>query len=354
MMMIEIDGSQGEGGGQVLRTSLSLAALLGREMVIRNIRAGRKKPGLAAQHVTCCRAVAEVCSGQIEGAELGSQTVHLRPAAITGGEYEFDVAAVRPSAGSVCLVLQSILPVLALAPQVSTVVVSGGTDVPWSPPYAYLANTFRAVLSRYGVGLDLRRDRAGFFPVGRGRVEMHVEPVSELSPFSLVERGELRKAIVASTVADDLSEEIAGRQNRAAAALLDIAGLNAELEEYYLRSSSPGTSCVVSVFYERGYGGFTALGKRGRPAEDVGEEAARGALEFVASAGAVDSHLADQLVLYMALAAGRSELQTTQITEHLSTNIAVAEAITGARMTVGQNGYVVVEGIGFAVNDGSQ
>lgn len=352
--MIEIDGSQGEGGGQILRTSLSLAALLGREIVIRNVRAGRRKPGLAAQHVTCCRAVAEVCGGSIEGAELGSQTVHLRPGEIAGGEYELDVAAVRPSAGSVCLVLQSILPVLALATRPSSVVVSGGTEVPWSPPYAYLANTFGPALSRFGIGLALSRDRAGFFPIGKGRAQMRVEPASALSPVRLIERGELRRVVVASTVAEALPEEIAGRQNRAAAALLDTEGLEAELEEHYLRSSSPGTSCVVSLLYERGYGGFTALGKRGMPAEAVGGEAARGAVEFVVSGGAVDSHLADQLLLYMALAAGRSELQMPQITEHLRTNMAVAEAITGAQMTVGDEGHVAVEGIGFSVNDRSQ
>lgn len=160
--MLRVDGSQGEGGGQIVRTSLSLAALTGQEVELVNIRAGRPKPGLAAQHVTCCQAVARVCDGRLDGAQMGSQTVRLVPGQVTGGQYEFDVAAVRPSAGSACLVLQSILAPLAFAPRPSTVFIHGGTDVPWSPVYAYLKNTFAPALARFGVGLELSRTRAGF------------------------------------------------------------------------------------------------------------------------------------------------------------------------------------------------
>jgi len=341
-----MDGARGEGGGQILRTSLSLAALLGLEIEVFNVRAGRKKPGLAAQHVTCCLAVAEVCGGQVEGAELGSQTVRLIPGTPTGGEYELDVAGVRPSAGSACLILQSALPVLALAPGASRVTIKGGTDVPWSPVYTYLTGTFAPALARFGVELRLTRSRAGFYPVGQGCIEASITPCRTLSAVNLRERGDLTGATVAGTVADNLPEHILKRQNAAAADLLAAEGLEAEREEYYLRSISPGTSCVVSLSYENGHAGFTALGKRGKPAEQVGEEAACGAIEFMKSQAATDRHLADQLLLYMTIASGRSELQAAEVTTHLRTNAVVASELTGATIAIGDDGHVVVDGIG--------
>ncbi len=346
--MVRIDGSQGEGGGQILRSSLSLAAITGQELEIYNVRAGRKKPGLAAQHVTCCVAVAQVCGGRVHGAELGSQTVSLSPGTTTGGEYEFDVAQVRPSAGSACLVLQSVLPVLALAPQSSHVVIKGGTDVPWSPVYAYLANTFALALSGFGVELALRRPGAGFYPVGKGRIEAKIAPASTLSPIGFTQRGELRRAVVASTVADELPEHILKRQNYAAVKLLAAEGLEVNTEEYYLCSESPGTSCVVSLSYESGHAGFTALGKRGMPAEKVGSQAGSEALEFMRSEATVDRRLADQLLLYMVMARGRSEFRTTQVTEHLRTNAAVARQLTGAEINIEEDGWVTVQGVGLA------
>ncbi len=346
--MVRIDGSQGEGGGQILRSSLSLAAITGQELEIYNVRAGRKKPGLAAQHVTCCVAVAEVCGGRVHGAEMGSETVRLSPGAITGGEYEFDVARVRPSAGSACLVLQSVLPVLALAPQSSYIVIKGGTDVPWSPAYAYIANTFAPALSCFGVGLALRRPGAGFYPIGQGCIEADITPASTLSPIGLMQRGELQRAVVASTVADKLPEHILKRQNSAAVKLLVAEGPEVDSEEYYLCSESPGTSCVVSLSYESGHAGFTALGKRGVPAEKVGSQAASEAIEFMRSEATVDCRLADQLLLYMVMAKGRSEFRTTQVTEHLRTNAAVARQLTGAEINIAEDGWVTVQDVGLA------
>ncbi|MFO7946740.1 MAG: RNA 3'-terminal phosphate cyclase [Armatimonadota bacterium] len=346
--MLQIDGSQGEGGGQILRTALSLGALTGEAVRIFNIRAGRSQPGLSAQHVTCCRAVAEVCNGRIEGAEMRSGEVVLHPGTITGGSYEFDVAAVRPSAGSTSLVLQSVMPVLALAPKASTVAIHGGTDVKWSPPYSYLANTFVPALEECGLRVTLSRPRAGFYPVGEGLLTAEIQPAAEgLKPMWMVERGDVESVTVSSTVAQGLPDHILHRQNKAAARVLGDEGLKASCEEYYPDSTSPGTTCVVSIVYKNGYGGFAALGERGKPAEEVGKEAAHKALGFIHSQAAVDSHLADQLLLYMALGCGESVIQTHEVTSHLKTNAAVAQQLLDVPVSFHDYGTVTVYGMGL-------
>jgi RNA 3'-terminal phosphate cyclase (ATP) len=342
---VRIDGSQGEGGGQIVRTSLSLAALTGQEIELEHIRAGRPRPGLAAQHVTCCQAVAQICQGKLEHAELGSQTVRLTPGPVTGGEYEFDVAAVRPSAGSACLVLQSVLPPLAFAPRSSTVRIYGGTDVPWSPVFAYLKHTFAPALARFGIGLELSRSRGGFYPAGGGCITAHVRPCTKTAAVDLRVRGELLGATVISTVTDGLPRRILQRQTSAANHALKAAGIETQVEEHYISSHSPGTSCVISLNYSHGHGGFTTLGKRGKPAEKVGQEATQEAVQFAASDATVDQHLADQLLLYMALAEGRSELRAECVTEHLRTHAAVACQMTDAQVELQENGMLTVTGV---------
>lgn len=343
--MVRIDGAQGEGGGQILRTSLSLSALTGQKVEIYNIRAGRKRPGLAAQHASCCNAVAAVSGGTVDGVWLGAQTIRLSPGEISGGTYSFDVGALAPSAGSVALVLQSVLPVLSLAPAPSTVEIFGGTDVPWSPVFAYLKNTFCPALSRFGVSVLLERTRAGFYPQGKGRIVAHVTPCRRLSSVAFTERGHILNAVVSSTVSDSLPEHILRRQNENAAWVLEREGIEVECEEHYLPSASPGTSCVVSVSYENGYHGYTSLGQRGKPAEEVGVEAANCPFKVsMFSHPAVDEYLADQLLIYMAIAEGRSELGTQHVTTHLRTNALVARQIIGSSIEFGPSGGVTVQG----------
>ncbi len=353
--MLTIDGSQGEGGGQVLRTSLSLAALTGQDVEILNIRAGRKKPGLAAQHATCCLAVAAVCNGRVEGVKLDSQTVRLFPGQITGGEYHLDVGQIAPSAGSALLVLQSILPVLAMAPEPSTVTITGGTDVPWSPPYAYIRDVFAPALRRMGPSVHLERAKAGFYPRGGGEMTVCVTPSRELAPINLTERGALLAATVSSTVSSDLPAHIARRQNQAAADAIrrglrgtPDAGVDIAVREENLPSLSSGTTCVASLVYEAGYAGFTAIGKRGVKAEDVGAETGHAAVAFIRQDAAVDAHLADQLLLYAAVAGGPSKYVASEVTEHLRTNAVVAASITGADVSVSEAGEVAVDGVGLS------
>lgn len=327
--VIVIDGSQGEGGGQMLRTSLSLAAVLGQPVRIVNIRAGRPKPGLAPQHLTACRAVAAVCQGELVGDELRSQEILLRPGSLHGGEFVFDISDIASSAGSVSLVFQALLPPLLFATRPSHVILRGGTDVPWSPVYAYLQEVFRPVLAHMGAHFRLQRNRAGFYPAGGGEIEAFVEPLRKpLQPLTLIERGVIRTLGCYSTVAACLPQHIAKRQCQGVIAQIADYGF-VQTKEDQLPSGGPGTSCLAYAIFERGAAGFTALGERGRKAEDVGKEAGFQLREFLSSPATVDERLADQLQLYWALAEGHSTLLTRRLTGHLQTNATVIEQITG-------------------------
>ena len=347
---LTIDGSRGEGGGQMLRTSLSLAAVLGKPVRIVNIRAGRPKPGLAPQHLTACRAVAAVCQGQLTGDELRSQTIELQPGCLCGGEFVFDVADVASSAGSVGLILQAILPPLLFAREPAHVTLRGGTDVPWSPVFSYLQEVFAPMIARLGAIVELQRNRAGWYPAGGGEVEAWVQPLRGLlQPLELLARGEGWRLSCHSTVSERLPRHIAERQCQGLAA--QVPGLGpVKARETQPRSGGPGTTCVGVATFDRGAGGFTALGERGKPAEDVGAEAGRQLRDFLASGATVDERLADQLQLYGALAAGPSSVLTTRLTGHLQTNADVIEQLTGVRCrftTVGREVRVDIPGLGL-------
>jgi len=348
--VLVIDGSRGEGGGQMLRTSLSLAAVLGKPVRIVNIRAGRPKPGLAAQHLTACRAVAAVCQGRLEGDALRSRAIALQPGDLAGGNFVLDVADVAPSAGSAGLILQAILPPLLFARQASHVVLRGGTDVPWSPVFTYLQDVFVPTVARMGVAVELQRNRVGWYPVGGGEIEAWVEPLTgPLRPLTLEVRGQGWRLSARSTVSERLPRHIAERQNQAAAAQVPGLGEVKQREEH-LRSGGPGTTCVTVAAFDHGGGGFTALGERGKKAEEVGAEAGRQLRDFLASEATVDERLADQLQLYCTLADGPSSYVTPRLTGHLQTNADVIEQLTGVRCVFGEAGRNVrvdIPGIGW-------
>jgi RNA 3'-terminal phosphate cyclase (ATP) len=335
---ITIDGSRGEGGGQMLRTALSLAAVLGKPVRIISIRAGRPKPGLAAQHLTACRAVAAACGGQLAGDALRSQEIELTPGELRGGEFVCDVSDIAPSAGSVGLILQAMLPPLLFARQASHVVLRGGTDVPWSPVFTYLQEVFLPAVAHMGVQAELQRNRAGWYPEGGGEIEAWVEPLTRpLQPLAWADRGEGWRLSCHSTVSERLPRHIADRQNEGAAA--QVPGLGpVKRREEQPRSGGPGTTCVTVATFPHGGGGFTALGERGKRAEEVGAEAGRQLRDFLAGGAAVDERLADQLQLYCALAAGSSAYTTPRLTGHLQTNADVIAQLTGARCAFSETG----------------
>jgi RNA 3'-terminal phosphate cyclase (ATP) len=327
--MLTIDGSYGEGGGQVLRTSLSLSAITGTTVRIIHIRAGRKNAGLAAQHLTAVRAAAAVCGGSVEGDRLGSQELTFRPGDPRGGEYVFDVADIRPSAGSVNLMLETCLPVLARCSEPSRVTLRGGTHVSWSPTFEYVAEAFLPALAEFGLRASVRLNRAGYYPKGNGEEVLEVEPCGEWrgADFSRP-RGGLRCRLVSRTTR--LPEHVGERQMKAMRSALGGACAQARETCDQVEGIAAGTTAMVST--EPGLGGWagcTALGAIGKKAETVGQEAAEAFRAFIASGGAVDRHLADQLLIYAALAEGTTILSVEEMTEHARTNIWVIEQFLG-------------------------
>jgi RNA 3'-terminal phosphate cyclase (ATP) len=337
--MIVVDGSYGEGGGQVLRTSLTLAVLAGQAVRIERIRAGRAKPGLAAQHLTSLRAAAAICDAAIAGDELGSGWLEFRPGGPPqAGDYVFDVAQARQggSAGSVGLVLQTVLLPLALAPGgVSRLTLRGGTHVAWSPSFTYLNEVYLPALARLGLRATAELKRWGFYPAGGGELVVQIEgKASGIRPLSLTERGPLRRVWGTAVVAN-LPAHIPQRMANRAQNLLAAEGLKADVQARRVRANGPGAGIFLLAEYEGGArAGFTAYGRKGLPAEQVAEAACRDLLGHYRNGAPVDEHLADQLILPLALADDVSQFATCRATGHLRTNMWVVEQFSQANFTV--------------------
>ncbi len=326
--MIHIDGAHGEGGGQILRTALSLAAITGQAVHIDRIRLGRPRPGLAPQHLAGVRAVAELCDAEVSGAALGATTLEFSPRrAPAAGDYVFDVAHARKggSAGSVGLLLQAVLPPLALTPGHSRVILRGGTHVPWSPSFEYIQRIYLPALRPMGVAAAVHLVRHGFYPRGGGELLVEIEGRNgPLRALQRMERGSL-ETVRGLAAACDLPAHIARRMAQRAHGLLRRAGMTAEVVPQHRCGGGPGAYLFLEARYEGGRGGFTALGARGRPAEQVAEEACRDLLGFHASGAPVDLHLGDQLLLPVALAVGTSRYRVQAVTAHLRTNAYVVQ-----------------------------
>jgi len=325
---VTIDGSYGEGGGQVLRTALTLSTIAGRPMRIEHIRAGRGNPGLRPQHLTAVRAAAAICQADLEGDDLGSQTVTFAPnEPVQPGEYVFDVteAAEDGSAGSLGLVLQTILLPLALAEEDSLLTLRGGTHVAWAPSISYIEHVFLPALEQMGIRAEVDLSRWGFYPVGGGEVHIQIEGrKNTLKPLALTERGDLRR-IWGIAAVTNLPSHIPQRMANRAHNVLAEEGLRAKVEPRRLRGAGPGAGIFLFVEYEHVTAGFTAYGRKGLPAERVAEAACEDLLSHHHSGAPVDAYLADQLVLPMALADGDSRLVTSQITQHLLANVWVVQ-----------------------------
>ncbi len=344
-MVLTIDGSFGEGGGQILRTALALAVILQRPVEIRNIRGGRKKPGLRPQHLAAVKALAKVTSAQVQGADVGSTHLYFEPCQLKGGAYTLDIG----TAGSTALVLQAIMPGLLFAKDPSRIMIIGGTHVPWSPCFHYLKEVFAPAVSEMGGTVSLEIGPWGWYPKGGGRVVASISPGAGLSALERTKRGNLTGIYVLSAVSN-LPAGIGERQRDQALKRLRALGyFPTRIELLKGPSPGPGTVVFVKAEFEQGTAGFTSLGQRGKPAETVADEACSGFFEFMASEAAVDSHLADQLALYMALAKGRSFLAVQTMTKHLLTNMWVIEQFLPVAFEVDeQSGKVGVEGAGFS------
>jgi RNA 3'-terminal phosphate cyclase (ATP) len=351
--MVEIDGSYGEGGGQVLRTSLALSAITGQSVRIDAIRARRRNPGLAPQHLATVQALARVCDAHVRGAAPRSTSLVFEPRSTpTPGDYEFDVSesVAGGSAGAVSLILQAVLLPLALAPskRESRVVLRGGTHVPWSPSFHYLKHVFLPTAARMGVACSLVLDDWGFYPVGGGQITCVISARHQpLGPITLVDRGQLRH-VWGLAVAANLPAHIPQRIAARAASALTKAGVRAQVKPLRERAAGPGAALVLVAEYEDALAGFAAIGVKGKPSEQVADEAV---LDFLAnnrSGYALDMHLADQLLLPAALAAGQSVFSTCRVTQHLLTNAHIIHQFIDAQIDIDgredQPGHVTVNG----------
>ena len=322
--MLIIDGSYGEGGGQVLRTSLALSAITGQPVRIEKIRAGRRKPGLRPQHLTAVRALAKVCDAEVEGARLNAQEVTFTPRAHPqAGTYTFDVAqaARGGSAGSVTLLFQAVALPLALAAGTSQLTLRGGTHVAWSPPFDYLKRVYLPTLARMGVQAKVNIRKWGWYPIGGGEMQATVQGRTGAAPagLDLLERGALLR-VRGLSASSNLPKHIRVRQEQSALHALRASGINARLDAVDAPSKGQGTVVFLWAEFENVLAGFTSLGERGKPAERVAQEAVQDLLNFREAGGALEEHLADQLVLPLALAEGESRFTTAAVSGHLLTN----------------------------------
>ena len=336
MSTLEIDGSRGEGGGQVLRTSLALSMATGRAFRMVNIRAGRPKPGLAAQHLAAVKAATEISGANVVGAQLRSMEVVFEPGAPRGGEYHFDIG----TAGSAILLLQSIFEALShTRPRQSNVVtITGGTHVPWSPSFHYARDVWLRAIRRIGYRANIEMRRPGFYPKGGGRLEVVIDPHEPLTPVDLAYRG-LLVEITGVSLAANLPEHVARRQKGQALARLHQAGYKAHIDTEVAESDGPGSASFLRARFEGGIAGFSAVGARGKRAERVADEAVEPLLAHLRGKAPVDTHLEDQLVVPLMFANGRSRIIANPITTHLETNVRIANLfLPGAVELHGQAG----------------
>jgi RNA 3'-phosphate cyclase len=352
--MIEIDGSYGEGGGQILRTAVSLSALTTKPIRITNIRAGRPKPGLKRQHVAGIELTGMLVGATIRGLDIGSTTVEFVPRERQSGTFNYDVG----TAGSISLVLQAVLPPAVLSPEPVVLHLRGGTDVKWSPPVDYTTNVFVPTIERMGPSIKIDQKRRGHYPRGGGMVSCEVVPVSEIKSIDLVSFGQL-KSVTGISHCVRLPGHIANRQAASASDMIQEK-LGAEsdiIRESYSKGDDPhlgpGSGIVIWAEDEhRNILGADMLGERGKSAEIVGNSAASQLVREVSSGMGVDSHLCDMLVPYMAIASGTSKIGVTDITSHLTTNIWAIENILGVQLELqrkpDKSGVLTIEGAGLS------
>lgn len=341
--MVVLDGSMGEGGGQVLRSALTLSLLTGRAFAIHNIRARRPKPGLMAQHLKAIEAAAAVGQARVEGAHLGATSLRFQPGEVIAGSFRFDIG----TAGSTSLVAQTVVVPLARCAAGSVLTITGGTHVPWSPCFHFLSLHWLPLLAAAGFRLTMEMERAGFYPEGGGLIRVQIEPASGLRPLVRTDRGELRRVTGLSAVAG-LDARIAERQRQQALRRLAEMGIAAEIERVEFRAHSRGTVLLLLGQFAGGQCCYYALGAPGKPAERVADEAVEQFGRFLATDAAIDEYVADQLVIPLLLVPDTSEFRTARVTRHLLTNIEVVQAFLPGSVEVsgeeGSPGTVCIKG----------
>lgn len=341
--MLTIDGSQGEGGGQILRSSVALSAITGTPVRIQNIRAGRKKPGLKRQHATAVNAAAQACGAEVEGGDPGSHELTFRPGPIVGGDYQFSMG----TAGSTMLVFQTLLPILLNADVPSTVFLDGGTHNPFAPPFDFLQRVYLPQLAKMGATVDADLVRHGFYPAGGGRVRLRFTPSPNLRPLSLTERGKLAKRRVQAIVSN-LPEHIAERECDIIRRKFDWKGRDDCCEVVTVESAGPGNVVTIELQYTNVTELFIAFGMKNRRAEQVARDVSRQAAAYLKTDVPVSEYLADQLLLPMAIGksqgTGGGTFRTIALSEHSTTHIDIIREFLDVEISVEEqsNNDVVV------------
>ncbi len=340
--LITIDGSIGEGGGQILRTAIAISAVTGVPVRVINIRAKRKNPGLRPQHLTAIKALAEITRGKTRGLKVGSKEIEFYPGEIRGGSYFFDIG----TAGSISLLLQAILPALAFAREQVRIRIRGGTDVRMAPTIDYIRFVVAKLLERFGYNLEIYLLRRGHYPKGGGLVELVIkEPPKKLRPVWLEERGELL-SIKGLSHCVRLPKHVAERQARAASSfIINALGVTPEIKvEFYELGKDPhlgpGSGIAVWAIFQNSIMGADALGEKGKPAEQVGREAAEILVSDIKTNAAVDRFASDMLPVYMALADGVSAYTGARLTNHALTVFELLKIILGDKISIKYTGRV--------------
>ncbi|MDA7415409.1 RNA 3'-terminal phosphate cyclase [Xenophilus arseniciresistens] len=342
---IELDGSQGEGGGQILRTGLALAMITQRPLALSQIRARRPKPGLMRQHLACVQAAAAISGAQVQGAELGAQALRFTPGPVRAGDYRFAIA----SAGSCTLLLQTVLPALWLAAGPSTVHLQGGTHNPMAPSFHFLAQAYAPLLRRLGGDLQLQLRRHGFYPAGGGEIQAQITPLAAVpQPFDLLERGPQLSAS-AECLVPGLARQVGARELQVLREALGWS--HQQLRVGAARQDEgPGNALMATLVHLHSTELITVFGERGRTAEAVAQALVDEVRAWEASEAALGEHLADQWVLLLALACWRSgqpaAFSCTRVSAHLRTNCAVIERFLPLRIGIDE---AAVAGGGGAV-----
>jgi RNA 3'-terminal phosphate cyclase (ATP) len=328
--VLYLDGSQGEGGGQIVRTALTLSAITGVPVRIERIRAGRQTPGLRAQHVTAIQAAAAICAAHTEGVEVGAEAITFAPGGpVRPGRYEWAVG----TAGAATLVLQTVLLPLALAAGPSWVRVRGGTHVPLSPSAHYLRDVYLPFLWGLGAEMTLTIEAFGWMPEGGGALSVEIAGGAHLQGVDMRQRGPLER-IFGTALGCNLPAHIPQRMANRAVNLLAGRDALVDIRPQRVTGLSTGAGIFLAVEYANGRGGCGVLGRKGMPSEVVAQKAVTELLAFDRSGAAVDEHLADQIVVPLALAEGPSWYTTPIVTSHLSTNIAVVRAFLDRVLSV--------------------
>ncbi|MCL4356149.1 MAG: RNA 3'-terminal phosphate cyclase [Nitrososphaerota archaeon] len=333
MDFVEVDGSQGEGGGQILRSAVAFSAIRRVPVRVVKIRAGREVPGLKRQHLSALRVLAEVFGGELGGATEGSQEVTFAP----GVPRRDTVSADMGTAASITLVLQAVVPAVALSGSRLRLQLVGGTDVPWSPTFDYFGEVAKVGYRALGLEFEANASRRGYYPRGGGIVTASIEPCGGVSALDLTSRATMKSVRVMSRCGS-LPKAVAQRQADSAVETLRRAGIDAQSEVSTAESDSPGTSVLVAHVDGGVFLGSDAVGAKGKPAEEVGREAAERFLAAKQSGGCMDANLADMLLPLLSLAKRESRVKIPAMTSHLESGLRLARLFTGCRWTAVPSG----------------